>query len=61
MTQSRLTRGNLIDFGQFFDIKYDTDSQDNVYPDIYDEFQKGNVSKKKKGKFGKLLPGDIKK
>lgn len=61
LTQSRLTRGNLIDFGQFFDIKYDTDSQDNVYPDIYDEFQKGNVSKKKKGKFGKLLPGDIKK
>mgnify|MGYP003348843410 CR=1 FL=1 len=40
-----------MDFGEFFDIQYDTDSEGEVYPDVYTEFEKGAPSdKKKKGK-----------
>lgn len=50
-----LTRKKLLDFGDFFEIKYDVDSQDQVYPDIYNEFEKGSPEeKKKKGKLGKI-------
>lgn len=50
-----LTRKKLLDFGDFFEIKYDVDSQDQVYPDIYTEFEKGTPEeKKKKGKGGKI-------
>lgn len=49
-----LTRSGLLDFGDFFDIQYDVDGADEVYPDVYDEFTKGGSSdKKKKGKGGK--------
>ncbi len=51
-----LTRAGLLDFGEFFSIEYDKDAAGEVYPDIYDEFEKGvSMSKKKKGK-GKI-PG----
>jgi hypothetical protein len=50
-----LGRAGLLDFGDFFDIQYDTDSEDQVYPDVYSEFEKGaETEKKKKGKGGKL-------
>lgn len=52
-----LTRAGLLDFGEFFNIEYDIDGAGEVYPDVYDEFEKGGItnSKKKKGK-GKI-PG----
>lgn len=48
-----LGRSGLLDFGDFFDIKYDTDGDGKVYPDVYSEFEK-NKSKddKKKGSKG---------
>jgi hypothetical protein len=49
-----LTRSGLLDFGDFFDIQYDQDGEGEVYPDVYSEFEKGGVDKKKKGKGGKL-------
>ena len=49
-----LTRSGLLDFGDFFDIQYDQDGEGEVYPDVYSEFEKGGVDKKKKGKGSKL-------
>lgn len=50
-----LTRAGLLDFGDFFEIQYDTDGEGEVYPDVYTEFERGVPSdKKKKGKGGKL-------
>lgn len=46
-----LTRGGLLDFGDFFEIKYDQDGDGQVYPDVYDTFEKEPTSDKKKGKF----------
>ena len=50
-----LTRAGLLDFGDFFEIQYDSDGDGEVYPDVYSEFEKGaGDEKKKKGKGGKL-------
>ena len=50
-----LTRAGLLDFGDFFEIQYDSDGGGEVYPDVYSEFEKGtSEEKKKKGKGGKL-------
>lgn len=50
-----LTKKKLLDFGEFFEIKYDVDSENQVYPDIYNEFEVGSPEeKKKKGKLGKI-------
>ena len=50
-----LSRSGLLDFGDFFEIQYDTDSEGEVYPDVYSEFEKGKgEEKKKKGKGGKM-------
>jgi len=47
-----LTRGGLLDFGDFFDLKFDRDGSGQVYPDVYDTFEKEpNSIEKKKGKF----------
>lgn len=55
MHEIELGRAGLLDFGDFFDIQYDTDSEEQVYPDVYSEFEKGaETDKKKKGKGGKL-------
>jgi hypothetical protein len=43
-----LNRSGLLDFGDFFDIKYDMDADDKVYPDVYTEFEKDRVVSKKK-------------
>ena len=54
-----LTRAGLLDFDEFFDIQYDTDAEGDVYPDVFDEIEKGSEDKKKKGKGGKMpITGD---
>lgn len=57
-----LNKSGLLDFGDYFDIKYDTDAEGQVYPDVYTEFERGQDSdKKKKGKGGKYdLPNSDK-
>lgn len=55
MHEIELGRAGLLDFGDFFEIQYDTDAEGQVYPDVYDEFEKEKTSdKKKKGKGGKM-------
>ena len=39
-----LTRSGLMDFGDFFEIKYDTDSEGQVYPDVYSQIEKESDS-----------------
>lgn len=51
-----LTRAGLLDFGDFFDIQFDTDADQQVYPDVYTEIEKEASSKKKK-KGGKYPTG----
>jgi hypothetical protein len=51
LKETDLTRGGLLDFGDFFSIAYDKDADGQVYPDIYDTFEKDPISDKKKGKF----------
>ena len=60
MSEIELGRAGLLDFGDFFEIQYDTDSQGQVYPDVYDEFEKEKGSdKKKKGKGGKMTGEEV--
>ena len=54
-----LTRAGLLDFDEFFDIQYDTDADGEVYPDVFDEIQKGSDDKKKKKKDGGKMPTSI--
>jgi len=55
MHEIELGRAGLLDFGDFFEIKYDVDGEDQVYPDVYSEFGKEPTEdKKKKGKGGKF-------
>lgn len=62
MHEIELGRAGLLDFGDFFEIQYDTDADGQVYADIYSEFQNDRVTdKKKKGKGGKLPIEDMKK
>ncbi len=49
-----ITRGGLLDFDQFFDIKYSVDGNDEVYPEVWDEIQSIDNSKKKKGNKGEF-------
>ncbi len=42
-----LSRNGLLDFSDFFDIKYDADAEGQIYPDVYSEFEKGKSSDKK--------------
>jgi hypothetical protein len=55
-----LTRTGLLDFDEYIDFKVDTDASGQIYPDIFDEIQRGEEEeKKKKGKGGKMpMPGD---
>lgn len=54
ISEIELTRAGLINFGDFLDFKYDTDGAGETYPDIYNEFEKGNVNNSKKDKKGKM-------
>ena len=62
LQEVELGRAGLLDFGDFFEIQYDKDSEGQVYPDVYDEFEKETGdSKKKKGKGGKMpITPDVK-
>lgn len=53
-----LGRAGLLDFGDFFEIQYDTDGEGQVYPDVYSEFEKGAGDRKKKKKKGGKFPID---
>jgi len=56
-SEVELSRSGLVDFGEFFDIKYDIDADDKVYPDIYKEIEASADQKSKKGKdLGKMPP-----
>jgi hypothetical protein len=57
MREVQITQAGLLDFGDFFEINFDTDANQDVYPDIYDEIEK-SAQPKKKGKGG-LKPGVI--
>lgn len=46
-SEVELTRSGLIDFGKFFDLKYDVDADQKVYPDVYQEIEKTRDEKKK--------------
>jgi hypothetical protein len=53
-SESDLMRSGLVDFSQWFDVKYDVDAEGQVYPDVYNEIEKeGEDKKDKKGK-GKM-------
>ena len=55
-----LMRAGLLDFDDLENIMYDVDGNNEIYPDIYDQFTKGSTEdKKKKGKGGKYSPEDI--
>lgn len=55
LQEVELGRAGLLDFGDFFEIQYDEDAEGQVYPDVYDEFDKETgEDKKKKGKGGKM-------
>lgn len=47
-SEIHLSRSGLVDFGEFFDIKYDVDANDKVYPDVYKEIEQSADDKKKK-------------
>lgn len=56
-SEEELQKRGLVDFSDFFDIKYDVDGQDKVYPSIYDEITGGEDKKKKKGVLDKGIFG----
>ena len=62
MREVQITQAGLLDFGDFFDLKWDKDGDGNTYPDIYDEIVKAEDSKKK-GKGGLKMDSikDVKK
>jgi hypothetical protein len=47
MHEVELNRAGLLDFGDFFDIKYDVDGDGEVYP-IYSELKKELMIKEKR-------------
>jgi hypothetical protein len=48
-----LTRSGLLDFQDYFEIKYDVDGSSSVYPDVYGEFENPSIDHKKKDKGSK--------
>ena len=54
-----LTRTGLLDFDEYIDFKVDTDAGGQIYPDIFDEIQKGEEDEKKKKKNGGKMPTSI--
>lgn len=58
-SEIQLTRSGLVDFGEFFDIKYDVDAEEKVYPDVYTEIEQSALDKKKKGEVPMKTPGKI--
>lgn len=57
LRETELSRSNLVDFSQWFDIEYNVDGTNSVYPDVYDTFdsESSQSKDKKKGYSGKKL------
>ena len=51
MREIQITKSSLLDFSDFFEIQYDKDANDEVYPEIWDEIESGEDKKKGKGGF----------
>lgn len=47
-TEIELQKQGLLNFKDYFDLKYDTDGAGQIYPDVYNEFETGISDKKKK-------------
>ena len=47
-SEEELRKRGLLNASDFFDIKYDQDGEEKVYPDILSEIEKGKNKKKKK-------------
>lgn len=52
-SEEEIQKRGLVDFSDFFDIKYDHDGEGKTYPNVLDELQKGENKKKKKFGFEK--------
>lgn len=53
-SEIEITKRGLLDFSDFFDIKYEVDGEGEVYPDVYKEFEiRKGVDKKGKDKYYK--------
>lgn len=59
-SETDFVRRGLLDFSDFFEISYDTDLENQVYPDVYDDLQKRSEEEKKGKKSGKIDLGEIK-
>ena len=51
-SEEELLNRGMLNAAEFFDIVYDKDAENKVYPSVLDEIEKGE-NKKKKGVFGK--------
>ena len=49
LQEIELKKSQLLDFSDYFEISYDKDADDQVYPDVWDEMQRPSDSKKKGG------------
>ena len=49
-SEEELTSKGLVDFSQFFSIKYDKDSTGQVYPSVWDDIDSMRMTTKKKDK-----------
>ena len=54
-TEYELQKSDLINFRDFFDLKYETDAAGEFYPDVYDEFYDDDGGDKKDKKKKKMV------
>ena len=59
-SETEFVKKGLIDFSQWFDIKYDVDGEGDVYPSVWDEMEGGGAEKKGK-KNQKITPNENEK
>jgi hypothetical protein len=61
-SETEFVKKGLIDFSQWFDIKYDVDGEGEVYPSVWDEMEGGGAEKREKGKKNqKITPNENEK
>jgi hypothetical protein len=48
MREVQMNKDGLLNFGQFFNIEYSVDGDNQVYPQVWDEIQASSSNKKKK-------------
>lgn len=59
-SETEFVKKGLVDFSQWFDIKYDKDGEGQVYPSVWDEIEAGGEQKKSKKGSKKLIIPDEK-